>query len=125
MNKKILGFILVAILVVCGAYFWKTKNAPKPTKSNSNAEIVLYFSDTCPHCKIVDEFLQTNKVAEKVSFIQKEVSNNTEDSKELFDKAEKCGMPTDSIGVPFLWDGQKCYSGQVEVTDFFKQKAGI
>jgi len=125
MNKQIIGFILIAVLLITGTYFWKTKTSSNTANTNGNSEIILYFGDTCPHCKIVEEFLQTNKIAEKVSFIEKEVYNNAANAADLADKAKKCGMPTDSIGVPFLWDGEKCYAGQIEVTDFFKQKAGI
>ena len=122
MNKQTIGFILIAVLLVAGTYFWKTKASSGTT---NNSGIVLYFGDTCPHCKIVEEFLQTNKIAEKVSFAQKEVYNDAANAKDLAEKAAKCGMATDAIAVPFLWDGQKCYTGQTDVINFFKQKAGI
>jgi glutaredoxin len=125
MNKQIIGLILIAILLITGTYFWKIKTSPKTTTGNSTSEIVLYFGDTCPHCKILEEFLQANKVAEKVSFTEKEVYKNPTNAKELTDRAIKCGIKTDSIGVPFLWDGEKCYMGGDDVTAFFKQKASI
>ena len=123
MNKQTISLILIAVVLIAGAYFWKVKDVYK-TAASSN-EIVLYYGDTCPHCKIVEEFLQTNKISEKVSFVQKEVYNNAANAKELAEKAKSCGLATDSIGVPFLWDGQKCYTGQTDVINFFKQKAGI
>jgi len=37
-------------------------------------------------------------------------------------KAKICELPTDSIGVPFLWDGKDCLIGDQDIINFFKQK---
>lgn len=139
MNKQLIGYIIIAIILITGTYFWKIKTTTKPTETNSpissstaiagtptkdGSDIVLYFGDTCPHCKVLEEFLQTNKVAEKVLFTEKEVYKNPVNAQELSSKAKQCGLATDSIGVPFVWDGSKCYVGG-DATAFFKQKAGI
>lgn len=125
MNKPI-ALIIVAVVVILGGLIW-WKNSPKnsaPPQSNTDG-IVLYFGDTCPHCKVVAQYIQDNKIKEKVNFTEKEVYNDAKNSKELVERAKTCGLATDSIGVPFLWDGQKCILGQDDVINFFKQKAGI
>lgn len=86
------------------------------------SQIILYYGDGCPHCAIVEEYIKENKIQDKLSFIQKEVYYNQGNAKELEEKAKICGMPTDSIGVPFLWDGEKCLVGDADIINFFKQK---
>jgi len=122
MNKKIL-WIVIIVMILAGASafaFWKYFT---PQKS----EIIYFYGEGCPHCANVDAFLQENKIEEKVSFVKKEVFNNNENAKELVGVAQKCGLPSDQVGVPLLWDSpsSKCYVGDVDVINFFKEKAGI
>ena len=51
-------------------------------------------------------------------------NNNQNNAKELTEKARICGLPTDSIGVPFLWDGEKCFIGDQDIINFFSAKGG-
>jgi glutaredoxin len=91
-------------------------------KEQGESDIILFYTYTCPHCKIVDEYIEENKIEEKIPFSHKEVSKNKENSKELEEKAEICNIPLDSIGVPFLWDGERCLLGDKDIIEFFKQK---
>lgn len=59
---------------------------------------------------------------DKISFAQKEFYYNQNNAKELEAKAKICGLPTNSIGVPFLWDGEKCLIGDQDIINFFKKK---
>lgn len=122
MNKKILILIFIGIIILGGIVFvfYRNKNIPAQ-KSN----VVLFYGDGCPHCANVDEFIKENKIDEKISFEKKEVFNNQDNAKELVDLSQKCGLPSDQVGVPFLWDDSKCYVGDTDVINFFKQKTGI
>jgi len=94
-----------------------------PAVSGSkNQEIILFYGDGCPHCVIVEEYVRNNSIEERVSFAKKEIYNNKQNLAELVEKASVCGMPTNSISVPFLWDGLKCYVGDQDIIEFFKQK---
>jgi len=120
MNKKILLIVFIVIILIGIAIFifWKYKT---PQKS----EIIYFYGEGCPHCANVDQFLKDNKIEEKISFEKKEMFNNQDNAKELVAVAQKCGLPPDQVGVPFLWDGSKCYVGDTDVMNFFKQKTGI
>jgi len=61
-------------------------------------------------------------VEAKVPFIKKEIYYNKQNASELAEKAAACGIPADSIGVPFLWDGATCLVGDQPIIDFFKAK---
>jgi glutaredoxin len=101
------------------------KNPAAQTKATSS-DIILFIGDGCPHCAIVEKYLSDNNVLAKISYAQKEVFNNTGNANLLGDKAHSCGLNTDNIGVPFLWDGPsgKCYVGDEDVVNYFKNKLG-
>ena len=97
-------------------------NIGQDNRQTEESQIILFYGDGCPHCAIVEDYIKENNIKEKLSFEEKEVYYNQNNAKELEAKAKICGLPTDSIGVPFLWDGSKCYAGDQDITDFFNQK---
>jgi len=128
MNKKIIISTILFILACFGSiailfnngYQNQTAAVNRPG-INSN-EIILYYGDGCPHCAAVEDCIEKNNIKNKIPFVQKEVYFNQSNAKELEAKAKICGLSTDSIGVPFLWDGEKCFIGDQEIINFFKQK---
>lgn len=132
MNKKILVLMLVLILIG-GGCFWiykvnkdkvdteaalqqnQTTNSNQPGKS---AALILYYSETCSHCQNVEKYMADNKIASKVSINEKEVSANRNNANELVQIAEVCGISQDSIGVPFLWNGKECVTGDQDIIKF-------
>ena len=131
MNKKIIIPTILFIAILVFSFFVlsqeKNKNQPqtnKPTKEENQQtnKVILFYGDGCPHCAIVEKYIEENKIKDKISFAQKEVYYNQSNAKELEEKAKICGLPTDSIGVPFLWNGEKCLIGDQDIIDFFKQK---
>jgi len=86
-------------------------------------DIILFYGDGCPHCALVEKYVAENGVAAKIPFVKKEVYYNDKNAEELAAKAKICGLPTDSIGVPFLWDGSNCFVGDQDIIDFFKENA--
>jgi hypothetical protein len=128
MNKNILlvvGFIVLVVLAVF-LYFGYTNGSlnkifsyfSKPRVEISG--VILFYGDGCSHCANVDKFILDNKVEDKVKFTKLEVFNNKQNANILVEKANACGLPTDKIGVPFLWDGTRCISGDVDIIKFFE-----
>jgi len=131
MNKKIFIPTILFIAVLIFSFFAlsqeKSKNQIQTNElakeeNQPASQIILFYGDGCPHCAIVEEYIEKNRTKDKVPFAQKEVYYNQSNAKELEAKAKVCGLPTDSIGVPFLWDGEKCLIGDQDIIDFFKQK---
>jgi glutaredoxin len=85
-------------------------------------QIILFYGDGCPHCALVEQYVTANNVALKVPFVKKEVYSNDKNAEELAAKAKICGLPINSIGVPFLWDGSKCRVGDQDIIEFFKER---
>jgi len=84
--------------------------------------ITFFYGDGCPHCAIVEKFFADNKVAQKVTFESKEVYYNKKNQREMAAHAKTCGLPTDNIGVPFLWTGSGCLIGDTDIIAFFQKK---
>ena len=125
-SKKVLIptviFFVVFLYTTATIIELKAKNAPSLDVIVTDSPIVFYFGVTCPHCKIVEQYLKDNKVAEKVSFSMKEVYKNKDNASEAVAKAALCGIDKKKMGVPFLWDGEKCYVGDENIINFFKEK---
>ena len=117
-NKIIIHTILFAVIIIF-SFSVLSKN-----KGNSEPEsqIILFYGIGCPHCAIVEKYIEENKVKEEISFAEKEVYYNQSNAKELEEKAKICKISENEVGVPFLWDGKKCYIGDVDIVNFFKEK---
>jgi len=97
-------------------------NEENESIEKESSDIILFYSDGCPHCVIVDDYLENNNIKNKINFKHKEVYYNKENANLLVEKAQICGFSINSIGVPFLWDGQKCLVGDQDIIEFFKLK---
>jgi glutaredoxin len=130
MKNKIIIPTVLFIVVLIFSFFALAKEKDKTlpvankttTENQSAGQIILFYGDGCPHCAIVEEYIKENNINDKISFAQKEVYYNQNNAKELEAKAKICGLPTDSIGVPFLWNGEDCLIGDQDIINFFKQK---
>jgi len=123
MNKaqKIVFRFFIISLVVIGILTYMYYN--KPQQNHNNLEgLILYYGESCPHCKVVDEFLESNNISAKISYEHKEVFKNKTNSLELEKAARICEISTASIGVPFLYDNGKCYVGDEPIISFFENK---
>lgn len=82
----------------------------------TNAEI-LYWGVTCPHCHDTIEWIEKNKIEDKISIVRKEVYNNQTNSLELSVKAKSCGLDEMNIGVPLMYTSQgECLIGTPDIT---------
>jgi len=129
-NKVIIPTILfIIVFILSFAVLLQNKendlsdnNITQDNRQTEESQIILFYGDGCPHCAIVEDYIKENNIKEKLSFEEKEVYYNQNNANDLAQKAQICGISTDSIGVPFLWDGSKCYVGDQDITDFFNQK---
>lgn len=125
-NELLTGLIIVVIIF--GFYkLISTKPASVDTIQN-NADLTLFFGNTCPHCKDVEEFISKNKINEKIKINQREVYSNKSNSA-FFAKTvqEICPdqLTPDGVPVPFLIDtkDKKCFVGTPSITEYLSQKS--
>lgn len=138
-NKKHYIVLVVVIFLIVIIVVWglkqETANAPvtgagsvkgeSAVQDNTSSDIIYYYGEECPHCKDVAQFLEDNKIAEKVNFSKKEVWHDTVNAAEMEKKAAECNIQKSGMGVPFVYAKGKCYVGTPDVEAFFKQAAGI
>jgi glutaredoxin len=128
MNNKYLFPIIVFITLVILAIFVfldsQDNNQTTQTTPIQEADngIILYISNGCPYCQVVEDYLTQKNTSEKVAFIMKNVDNNLVNSKEFMEKATICGFTSKEIGVPFLWTGESCLVGSPDIIEFFENK---
>ncbi len=113
--------IIFSILVIITISFMMRDNSEVEQPLADN-EIILFYGINCPFCEVVDKYVEENQIDELVKFDHMEVYYNKANSALLANKASLCNMPTNSIGVPFLWDGESCYVGDKDIISFFDQE---
>lgn len=131
MKKKIIItiIILLALLALSAfvAYRIKTVKNPANQAENLDKGFVFFYGETCPHCIKVEQFMAANKIEEKMTIAKKEALKDKNNSSLLMKVNKKCGLDTRYLSVPVLWDGDsgKCYSGDVDIIKFFKDKFNL
>jgi len=123
MNKKILLPTILFASVLVFSFLVLLKNQPINQQSEQS-QIILFYGIGCPHCAKVEEFIKENQIEKTIPFVKKEIYFNRQNAKELEEKAKICEIPENEVGVPFLWDGEKCFLGDVDIINFFKEKIG-
>jgi len=114
------------IFIVAGLAFLAVSSlSGKPASKIDTTKTVLYFGNTCPHCKDLAKYIEENKIKEKVNFEEKEVYGNAKNSKELVEVAKSCNLGMETVGVPFLFANGKCFIGIDEAKNYLRSKAGL
>lgn len=126
MDKKTLGIggvIVIGIAAIVGWGIWSGHKANAPIQPVTGT--VYFWGAECPHCKKVNDYIEANGIADKVSYEKKEVWHDQENAKQMSQAATQCGMSQDQVGVPFVFDNGTCHVGEVDVMKFFGDRAGV
>jgi len=108
-----LSILVIALLFIAGLVAVLIKKQPAQ---------ILFYSDSCPHCKIVEQYIKDNNVKNYLVFQELEVSSNPANAQLLVKKAGECGLPSEGLGVPFFYDGSNCFSGDQDIIKYFSSK---
>lgn len=112
--KKYWPFIIISIVIIFGGAI---------ILANKQSQMILFYSDSCPHCQVVEKYIADNRIDAKLDFQKKEVSNNQANATLLERKARQCGIDvTQGLGVPFFFDGSRCYMGDQDIIAYFNNK---
>lgn len=80
---------------------------------------ILFFSKTCPHCAVVEQYISENNVQKKVYFVKRDITSDSEAYDLMPVIGQRCGIVESNLGVPLFWDGNKCYSGSDDIINYF------
>jgi len=92
---------------------------------NKADQTILFYGDTCPHCRDLEENFAKLGVDQKFQYEKKEVYNDKANANLLGAKAGYCGLNTNNIGVPFLYAQGKCFVGVPDIEKYVSEKTGI
>jgi glutaredoxin-related protein len=93
--------------------------------NSQNPDFILYYGNSCPHCKIVEEYIKKNDLSSKLKIAQKEVSQNQGNQKEFIEIAKTCKLDVNNLVVPTILDAKnsQCYIGDQPIINFLNQQA--
>ena len=114
------GTIILTILaIIGGGFFFSKKEEPKVLSLPSSYE--YFWGDGCPHCAVVEEFLNSWEGKDKVAIDKKETWSNRENANLLNERVKYCNIRPSEVGVPFLFTPEgKCITGDTPIIDYFK-----
>jgi glutaredoxin len=97
------------------------ENNTQEENATQEAEMILFYSQSCPHCHNVSNFIKENNIDDKINLLQLDASGKYG---ELFvEKVKECGLDSQGYGVPFLYyspESHDCIMGDTPIIDFFK-----
>jgi len=118
-KKVIIMFFLISFIVIASL------QATYSILKKPQIEDVLYYGYNCPHCKIVDEFIEKNNISQKIFFNHKEVLANKNNAAEMIKVAKICKLDLNNLGVPMLYYRNNCYTGDIDIIDLFKKELNM
>ncbi len=127
-DTLILILIVVIIVLIIGGFVYNKVQNDRKLLANVQDKTILFYREDCPHCINVENFIKDNNIESKVQLEKKEASKDEQNSYLMtLIAGKKCSIPSNELGVPFLWDGSdsKCFLGDQDIINFFKQKIGI
>jgi len=126
MIKKIITVLI--IIVILFGFYKITSQKPASIIKTPDSNLVLFYGDTCPHCKDVEEFISKNQIDQKLKINKFEVYNSQENATLMNqmvkdncpDKLDPQGLP-----VPFLINtsDKACFIGTPDITSHLTEKA--
>ena len=79
-----------------------------------------FFSQTCPHCAVVKDYIDNNRIQDSFYFISQDVNNDRRAYELFVAVGERCGLNERRLAIPLFWDGSNCYLGEEKVINHFK-----
>jgi len=122
----LLVFCAIVSTIIIALYWLAAAKEAQENKSGfvvvQDAQMTLYYGETCPHCKIVEEWLVQHDPENTLRVARKEVYYDRDNAAALGTTAQSCGLSTDSVGVPFLVVEGDCYIGDGPIIAVLQQR---
>jgi glutaredoxin len=123
--KRYLPLLLI-IVALLGYFLFNSQKSISPKFPDSEADLILFWGNGCPHCEKVKTFIKDNNIESKVKIAYKEVYYDKENQKLIEDIVQKCPEIDSSrgVGVPLAFDTKdsKCLYGDTPIIDWLNAK---
>ncbi len=125
MNKQVFSIIGVVVLFVGSVFLVYSMNQPKNQavlRTLTKKDFIYFYGVTCPHCKVLNKFLEDKGINKKVKYEKLEVFYNEDNAALMKQAADMCKINPSGMGVPFILDKGKCYVGTPDAEKLFMEK---
>lgn len=82
--------------------------------------VVIFYKPTCPHCKALEGFLESNHLDASFNVIRKDVTSDPANRAEMEAVYRACRKSTGELSVPVISQDGKCAMGEEEGIRLFK-----
>ncbi len=124
MKNLILFIGILTVLIIIGGVFI---NSVKNEGQNESQAIILpteyeyFWSETCPHCANVAEFMESWDKKDKIQMQKFEVNESLDNKKKFVERGDFCQIPRNQLGVPLLVTPEGiCYPGDGPIIEYLK-----
>jgi len=137
MKIKSFWALLIVIVFLFGGYgvylvtglptssnITETEITSKEIVEVDDKSVLIFYSASCPHCKIVEEYLSTNKSNLKISVKSLKIDDAKTDASNIslaMSKIQECKLG-DDWGVPLMYYNGQCLMGDQPIIDFLNQQ---
>jgi len=118
-NSTYISLLLVVVVFLSACTSPQANTQVKQTISVPPGKI-LFFSKTCQHCILVEQYITDNNIHQKIYFVERDITVDQEAYQLMPVIGQRCGFVEANLGVPFFWDGNKCYVGDESIINYFK-----
>lgn len=127
MRNIFLGIGVVALIFVGGIFLFSKGENQKQTQESaslptlSQDQYEYYWGNGCPHCKVVQDFLDSWGDLDKIQLEKYETWYNRDNANRLIQRASSCGIPQSETAVPFLFTpSNECIIGDTPIINYFE-----
>jgi glutaredoxin len=90
------------------------------TPAFKKKELVVYFKPTCPHCKILENYLVENQLYKVFDIKKLDVTSDSVNRVALENAHRNCIGAREDLVVPMVTQGGKCAMGEADSIRFLK-----
>jgi len=119
-----LKYLLLLPVLLIGVYLLLSRQAGPTPPTDTDADLILFWGQGCPHCEVVKDYISQNNLDSKLKISQKEVYYNKANQKLMEEKAKQCPdlNPAEGLGVPFAFVDGRCVIGDQPIIEAINQK---
>ncbi len=123
MSKSLIIIAAATVIITTiGVFFLSKNNQAEETPPPPAISYEYFWSETCPHCAKVAEFLDSWDKKDKLELNKMEVNQNPDSAQLLVQRAQSCGIKQNEVGVPFLFTpDSQCIVGDTPIIEFFQK----
>ncbi|USN53651.1 MAG: hypothetical protein H6760_00570 [Candidatus Nomurabacteria bacterium] len=115
--RQVLLLLTLILLCTGGLYLANTAQAQE------KPELLFFYGQGCPHCAVVEQYIEDENLDERFRIIAKEVYGDPENARDLTQQFQVFHVPESKQGVPFMVLGAKYYVGDVYIIEAIENYA--